>query len=181
LWKAEHERYLRSVIRDAPTKAGTRFAAGLAAQMPDAALDVLDARVSEARALAAAHGVSVRKNGSLLRASRTWRHRSGHRRRRRPTTSPNGGLHFDIRGNAQGVVATGATSGDSYRLAGDFWSEQTVRNASYPLVLTVVEVHNAVSAGSAQNFIVHIVRHLTIDANGIVTASVDAVSAECQG
>jgi hypothetical protein len=97
------------------------------------------------------------------------------------TTDANGGLHFDIRGNAQGVVATGATSGDSYRLAGDFWSEQTVRNASYPLVLTVVEVHNAVGTGSAQNFIVHIVRHLTIDANGDVTASVDGVSAACRG
>lgn len=97
------------------------------------------------------------------------------------TTDANGGLHFDIRGNAQGVVATGAISGDRYRLAGDFWSEQTVRNASFPLSLTLVEVHNAVSAGSAQNFIVHIVRHLTINANGDVTASVDAVSAECRG
>jgi hypothetical protein len=97
------------------------------------------------------------------------------------TTDAGGGLHFDIRGNAQGVVATGATSGDRYRLAGDFWSEQTVRDASYPLVMTVVEVHNAVSAGSAKNFIVHVVRHLTIDANGDVTANVDAVSAECRG
>lgn len=97
------------------------------------------------------------------------------------TTDASGGLHFDIRGNAQGVVATGATSGDRYRLAGDFWSEQTVRDASYPLVMTVVEVHNAVSAGSAQNFIVHIVRHLTIDPNGDLTASVDAVSADCRG
>jgi hypothetical protein len=47
--------------------------------------------------------------------------------------------------------------------------------------LTVVEVHNAVSAGSAQNFIVHIVRHLTIDAHGDATSSVEAVSAECRG
>lgn len=97
------------------------------------------------------------------------------------TSDASGGLHVGIRGNAQGVVATGATSGVSYRLAGDFWSEQTVRDASYPLVMTVVEVHNAVSAGSAENFIVHIVRHLTIDANGDVTPSVDAVRAECRG
>jgi hypothetical protein len=97
------------------------------------------------------------------------------------TPDASGGLHVEIRGSAQGVVARGGTSGDSYRLSGDFWSEQTVHDASYPVVLTVVEVHNAVSAGSAQNFIVHIVRHLTIDAHGDVTASVDAVSAECRG
>jgi len=97
------------------------------------------------------------------------------------THDASGGLHLGLRGNAQGVVAVGATSGDSYHLAGDFWSEQTVRNASYPLTMTVVEVHNAVSAGPAQNVVVHIVRHLTINANGSVTSSVDAVSAECRG
>ena len=68
-----------------------------------------------------------------------------------------------------------------YRLAGDFWSELTVRNATYPLTMTSVEVHNAVSTGSAPNFIVHIVRHLTIDASGNVTSSVDSVSATCLG
>ena len=92
-----------------------------------------------------------------------------------------GALHLDIRGNAQGVHAQGSTSGDMYRLAGDFWSELTVRNATYPLTMTSVEVHNAVSTGSAPNFIVHIVRHLTIDASGNVTSSVDSVSATCLG
>lgn len=92
-----------------------------------------------------------------------------------------GGIHLDVRGNAQGVAAQGLTSGDMYRLAGDFWSEQTIRDGNYPLTLTVVEVHNAVSAGSAPNLIIHIVRHLTINAGGQVTASVEAVSAECQG
>ena len=97
------------------------------------------------------------------------------------TSDGAGGLHVDIRGSAQDVVARGGTTGDNYHLSGDFWSEQTVHDASYPVVLTVVEVHNAVSAGSAEDFIVHIVRHLTIDAHGDVTASVEAVSAECRG
>jgi len=66
LWKAEHERHMRSLIRDAPSKAGTRFAAGLAARMPDGALDVLDDAISKARALALEKGVPVRKNGNLL-------------------------------------------------------------------------------------------------------------------
>jgi hypothetical protein len=92
-----------------------------------------------------------------------------------------GGLHIAVRGNAQGVVAAGATSGEMYRLAGDFWSEQTVADAGYPLIFTIIEVHNAVSAGSASNLIVQIVRHVTINATGEITAVADAVRAECRG
>ena len=97
------------------------------------------------------------------------------------TSDAAGGLHLGIRGNAQGVSAVGSTSGTMYRLAGDFRSEQNVRNGGYPLSFTIVEVHNAVSAGSADNFIVHIIRHLTISAGGDVTSTIDAVSAECRG
>jgi hypothetical protein len=67
LWKAETERHRRNVVRDAPTKAGSRFAAGLAARVPADALAALDGAVAEAHALAAEKGVvGVRRNGSLL-------------------------------------------------------------------------------------------------------------------
>lgn len=97
------------------------------------------------------------------------------------TSDDAGGLHIGLRGNAQGVVARGETSGEMYRLAGDFWSQQTIRDAGYPLTLTVVEVHNAVSAGSAPNLIVHIVQHLTITAAGDITSTVADIRAECRG
>jgi hypothetical protein len=38
-----------------------------------------------------------------------------------------------------------------------------------------------VSAGGASNLTVHIVRHLTIDANGEIASSIETVSAECRG
>jgi hypothetical protein len=96
------------------------------------------------------------------------------------TADAAGGLHLDIRGSAQGVEALGATSGDMYRLSGDFWSQQSIRDASYPLTVQLVEVHNAISAGSASNFTIHVVRHLTVTAQGDATATVDAVRAECR-
>lgn len=97
------------------------------------------------------------------------------------TSDGAGGFHLTMRGNAQQVEAEGATSGEMYRLAGDFWSEQYVADGGYPQTLQVVEVHNAISAGSASNFIVQIVRHLTVTATGEVTATVEDVRAECRG
>jgi hypothetical protein len=66
------------------------------------------------------------------------------------------------------------------RLSEDFWSEQSIRDASYPLTVQLVEVHNAISAGSTSNFTVHVVRHLTVTPQGDATAAVDAVRAECR-
>jgi hypothetical protein len=97
------------------------------------------------------------------------------------TVDAAGAIHLDIRGNAQGVVARGNPSGLMYRLSGDFWSEQTIRNASYPMTLTVVEVHNAVSSGDASNFVVEVTRHLTVSATGETTATVDNIRATCRG
>jgi hypothetical protein len=91
------------------------------------------------------------------------------------------GLHVDIRGNAQGVVAVGLISGGSYRLAGDFWSELNVRNPGYPMTFQIVEVHDVLSSGSSPNFIVHVVRHVTIAADGSVTSAIDSVNAACLG
>jgi hypothetical protein len=92
-----------------------------------------------------------------------------------------GGLHIVVHGNAQGVVATGETTGDMYRLAGDFWTEQNIAGGGFPVVVQLVEVHDVLSQGSGENFIVHLLSHLTINADDVVTASVDSVSAECRG
>ena len=91
------------------------------------------------------------------------------------------GLHLVVHGNAQGVTATGESTGDMYRLSGDFWIEENVAATGFPLVVQMVETHDVISAGSAANFLVHLVSHLTINADGSVTAAVDTASAECRG
>jgi hypothetical protein len=97
------------------------------------------------------------------------------------TSDTTGGLHLVVHGNAQGVTATGESTGDMYRLAGDFWIEENVAANGFPLVVQVVETHNVISAGSAPNFLVHLVSHLTINANGTVTAAMSSDTAECLG
>jgi hypothetical protein len=94
----------------------------------------------------------------------------------------NGGFHMQVRGAAQGVVATGDVSGDMYRLAGDFWIEENVgADDALPLVVQVVEVHNVLSQGSSDNLIVRVLSHLTINPDGRVAAFVDSISSECRG
>lgn len=93
-----------------------------------------------------------------------------------------GGFHVQVRGVAQGVVATGDVSGDMYRLAGDFWTEATAgADDALPLVVQVVEVHNVLSQGPSDNLIVHVLSHLTINPDGTVAVSVDSVRSECRG
>jgi hypothetical protein len=79
-------------------------------------------------------------------------------------------------------VATGDVSGDMYRLAGDFWTEENVgADDALPLVVQIVEVHDVLSQGSSDNFIVHVLSHLTINPDGTVAVSVDSASSECLG
>jgi hypothetical protein len=92
-----------------------------------------------------------------------------------------GGRHAVIHGSAQGVVATGEITGDTYRLAGDFWIEENASGGGFPLVVQMVEVHDVLSEGSADNLIIRLVSHLTVNADGTVTALVDSVRTECRG
>lgn len=91
------------------------------------------------------------------------------------------GLHLVVHGNAQGVTAVGESTGVTYRLAGDFWFETNVAAGGFPVVVQMVETHDVISAGSTANVLVHLVSHLTINANGAVTAAVSSASAECRG
>jgi hypothetical protein len=97
------------------------------------------------------------------------------------TEDQHGGLHVSIRGNAQGVVAEGEATGAMYRLAGDFWAEWNIRPGGLPFTTTVVEVHNVISSGPSDNVVVHILWHLTVGADGEVTAAVDSFRGECRG
>ncbi len=92
-----------------------------------------------------------------------------------------GGVHVTIRGNAQHVLAEGETTGTTYHFAGDWWGEANGRADGKPFVVQLVEVHNMISEGPTANVIVHIVSHVTVDANGRTTVMVASMSSECRG
>ncbi len=95
------------------------------------------------------------------------------------TQAPSGAYHVIVEGNAQGVKAV-ASSGARYQLPGGFWIEL---NAT-PGATTDTEtgVMNVVGQGGAPDYLMHDVVHVTIDANGNVTAFVDIhTEATCVG
>ncbi len=95
------------------------------------------------------------------------------------TASSNGGFHIDINGNLEGVKGTGSL-GNSYTVTAWF-HESTNSSSSSAFVFSDGDVFHLLSTGSAPNADAAGVLHLTINANGDVTASVDNMHFKCVG
>ena len=90
------------------------------------------------------------------------------------TRTPSGAYHLGVEGNAQGVKAV-APTGATYQLPGGFWMEMNVTPGA--TTQTETDVFNVIGQGSAPNFTVRGVTHMTVNANGDVTASIDHLTA----
>jgi hypothetical protein len=90
------------------------------------------------------------------------------------TLTPSGAYNLGVEGDAQGVHAV-APTGAAYQLPGGFWIEMNVTPGA--TTQTETNVFNAIGQGNAPNFTVRGVVHMTVDANGNVTASVDHFTA----
>ncbi|MGH3455305.1 MAG: hypothetical protein ACRDPQ_11070 [Nocardioidaceae bacterium] len=88
----------------------------------------------------------------------------------REALTPSGAFHLIVEGNAQGVKAV-STSGASYQAPGGFW---VAFNATPGATTnTSVGVLNVIGKGDAPDFRVRDIVHVTINANGVITAIVD--------
>ena len=92
------------------------------------------------------------------------------------TSNGGGGFHLAERDNIH-VTATGSLGNsyegneeDSFELNGRFGVEQTIP-----------QTFSEISNGSAPNFEVHSLFHITVNPNGTVTAFVDNFTASCRG
>jgi hypothetical protein len=94
------------------------------------------------------------------------------------TATPSGGFHLIVEGNARGIKGVG-TSGTTYQVPGGFWFELNVTPGAETTTLT--EVFNLVGKGATPDFRVLGTFHVTVDANGNVTAFVDRDSETCTG
>jgi hypothetical protein len=95
------------------------------------------------------------------------------------TADANGGFHFNytlVPSQVRGVGASGAT----YKAVGGEREHFNV-TAGETLNDTYTNTFNLISQGGGDNFIVHVTFHVTVDANGDVTAEVVLDSAECRG
>ena len=93
------------------------------------------------------------------------------------TVDNRGGVHFKFLDNPQGVTGVGLTTGAKYQATG---VTQTGFNAKLGEQTTFVNNFRIIGQGPGNNFLVHENYHVTVNANGTLTAYVDNFRADCK-
>ena len=93
------------------------------------------------------------------------------------TFDARGGLHTKIHTQPQGLSGTGEVTGDKYQGTG---VTQDRINVTAGVTFTLVNNFRIIGQGPGNNFLVHNNAHITINANGDITADVDNFRAECK-
>jgi len=88
-----------------------------------------------------------------------------------------GGIHVASHFQPQGISGMGQTTGDMYRGTG---VTQDQFNAKVGSEETFINNFRIIGQGNGNNFLIHETFHITINANGIPTASVDNFSVDCR-
>jgi hypothetical protein len=78
--------------------------------------------------------------------------------------------------NYQNVGGLGLTSGTIYQISA---VDQVRLSAPFPSSIHSVQSFHLISRGSDSNLLVQVLYHITVDANGEVTASIDAFDMQC--
>ena len=93
------------------------------------------------------------------------------------TDDAQGGFHVKSHAQPQGVSGVGQITGDKYQGTG---VTQDQFNAQVGEEFTFVNNFRIIGQGPGNNFLVHQVIHVTVNANGEVTAEVDLFSEDCK-
>ena len=93
------------------------------------------------------------------------------------TLDGSGGFHAKVHFQPQGVSGTGLTTGDKYQGTG---VTQGTSNGKVGFESTFVNNFRIIGQGPGNNFLVHNTFHVTVNANGTMTAFVDNFSVECK-
>lgn len=93
------------------------------------------------------------------------------------TFDGSGGAHVMQVDNPQGISGTGQTTGAKYQATGETLN---TFNAQVGLETTFVNNFKIIGQGPGNNFLIHENFHLTVNANGTVTAFVDNFSVTCK-
>ena len=90
-------------------------------------------------------------------------------------------VSFDSHFQAQGISGTGSVTGDKYQATGITRFNFNADVIGFPFNTTLVNNFRIIGQGTGNNFVVHQTFHITVNANGDVTAFVDNFTAECRG
>jgi len=90
----------------------------------------------------------------------------------------NGGVHLKSHFQPQGISGVGLLTGVKYQATG-VTQEHTNIHSSLAFEETFVNNFRIIGQGPDNNLLVHITIHVTVDANGVVTADVLNSSVDC--
>jgi hypothetical protein len=93
------------------------------------------------------------------------------------TVSTSGNIHAAMHFQPQGISGVGQTTGDKYQGTG---VTQTEVNLTVGTEETMVNNFRIIGQGNGNNFLLHETFHITINANGMVTAFLDNFSVDCR-
>jgi hypothetical protein len=96
------------------------------------------------------------------------------------TTDASGGTHLKTHLNYQDVTGTGAPSGITYRVR-TVTNEVVNDNDGEQSEATVISTVKLIAQGPALNYFLRTVLHVTVNANGETTSTVQEVGFECRG
>jgi hypothetical protein len=96
------------------------------------------------------------------------------------TPDASGGFHFHADVNVSGVTGVGVPSGITYHGVGGDWVEFNAK-PPFPVAATFTNVFGLISTGSSPNFVVTETLHMTVNADGTMTANVARFSITCNG
>ena len=88
-----------------------------------------------------------------------------------------GGAHVKLHASDQGISGTGLTTGDKYQRTG---ATNIEFNAKVGFERSAGATFNWIGQGNGNNFLVHVLFHVTVNPDGSVTALVDKFSIECK-
>jgi hypothetical protein len=95
------------------------------------------------------------------------------------TVDGNGGFHMAFMVNVSQVTGVGSLTGATYHGVGGDWFTVNAQ-PPFPFEATQTDVFALVSSGSTPNLVVTDTFHITVNANGTVTANVARFSAACR-
>jgi hypothetical protein len=93
------------------------------------------------------------------------------------TTNNGGGVHVKFHYQPQGLTGVGLVTGDTYRATGVTQGETNVAAGTET---TFINNFRLIGPGPGNNLLIHETVHLTVNANGDVTATHDNLSVECK-
>ena len=95
------------------------------------------------------------------------------------TLDASGGIHFNVSIDQTSLSGVGTLSHNDYHASSEYHNVENTEGPA-PLTTTVVDNFRILGPDPKDNFIFHMNSHLTVNANGVPTAQVDNVQADCR-